>query len=134
MTMIEVSQLTKRFGQFVALDDLSFSVDTGEALAFWGANGAGKTTAVRCLLKLFPFVGTITVGGLDVRRMTLQEITFIGTYTYTPADFVDTAQAIFDGRLGALDWMDVRPLSDGFAAFQDIRAGKVAAPKIILKP
>lgn len=73
-------------------------------------------------------------GGLDVRRMTLQEITFIGTYTYTPADFVDTAQAIFDGRLGALDWMDIRPLSDGFTAFQDIRAGKVAAPKIILKP
>ena len=73
-------------------------------------------------------------GGLDVRRMTLQEVTFIGTYTYTPADFRDTAQAIFNGRLGALDWMEVRPLSDGLAAFRDIRAGKVAAPKIILRP
>ncbi len=73
-------------------------------------------------------------GGLDVRRMTLQEITFIGTYTYTLADFRDTAQAIFDGRLGALDWMEVRPLSDGLSAFRDIRAGKVAAPKIILRP
>jgi threonine dehydrogenase-like Zn-dependent dehydrogenase len=73
-------------------------------------------------------------GGLDVRRLTLQEITFIGTYTYTPADFRETAQAIFDGRLGALDWMEVRPLSDGLSAFEDIRAGKVAAPKIILRP
>lgn len=73
-------------------------------------------------------------GGLDVRRMTLQEITFIGTYTYTARDFRDTAAAIFDGRLGALDWPETRPLSDGARAFADIRAGTVAAPKIILKP
>ena len=73
-------------------------------------------------------------GGLDVRRMTLQEITFIGTYAYSAEDFRDTAKAIFDGRLGALDWCDFRPLSDGFAAFQDLRAGNVAAPKIVLNP
>ncbi len=73
-------------------------------------------------------------GGLDVRRMTLQEITFIGTYTYTAQDFRDTAAAIFDGRLGALDWTEERPLADGQQAFADIRAGVVAAPKIILRP
>ncbi len=73
-------------------------------------------------------------GGLDVRRMTLQEVTFIGTYTYTAQDFRDTAQAMFDGRLGSLDWTETRPLSDGAQAFADIRAGRVAAPKIILKP
>ena len=73
-------------------------------------------------------------GGLDVRRMTLQEITFIGTYTYTAQDFRDTAAAIFDGRLGALDWTEQRPLSDGASAFSDIRAGRTAAPKIILNP
>jgi L-gulonate 5-dehydrogenase len=73
-------------------------------------------------------------GGLDIRRMTLQEITFVGTYTYTAQDFRDTAQAIFDGRLGALDWTETRPLSDGFAAFQDLRRGQVAAPKIVLTP
>jgi L-iditol 2-dehydrogenase len=72
--------------------------------------------------------------GLDVRRMTLQEITFVGTYTYTTDDFRQTAKAIFDGRMGALDWMDIRPLSDGARAFDDIRNGRVAAPKIILKP
>lgn len=73
-------------------------------------------------------------GGLDVRRLTLQEITFIGTYTYTPQDFRDTAQAIFEGRLGKLDWSETRALADGQVAFDDLRAGKVAAPKIILDP
>jgi len=73
-------------------------------------------------------------GGLDIRRMTLQEIAFIGTYTYTAQDFHDTAAAIFDGRLGPLDWIEERPLSDGAAAFRDLRAGSVAAPKIMLRP
>lgn len=73
-------------------------------------------------------------GGVDIRRATLQELTFIGVYTYTQQDFRDTAQAIFDGQLGALDWPEIRSLSDGAAAFQDIKAGAAAAPKIILKP
>ncbi|MEJ8472751.1 zinc-dependent alcohol dehydrogenase [Roseibium algae] len=73
-------------------------------------------------------------GGLDIRRMTLQEITFIGTYTYTDQDFRDTAEAIFSGRLGSLDWVEIWPLSDGLSAFADLRAGRVAAPKILLKP
>ncbi len=73
-------------------------------------------------------------GGLDVRRMTLQEITFIGTYTYTAEDFRQTATAIFDGRLGPLDWFETRSLSDGAQAFADIRSGTVPNPKIILTP
>ena len=73
-------------------------------------------------------------GGLDVRRMTLQEITFIGTYTYDAADFRDTAQAIFEGRFGDLDWAESRALADGMSAFSDIRNNRTAAPKIILKP
>jgi L-gulonate 5-dehydrogenase len=72
--------------------------------------------------------------GLDVRRITLQEITFIGTYTYTAQDFRDTAQAIFEGRLGALNWFEQRPLSQGAQVFKDLRAGRVAAPKIVLNP
>ena len=72
--------------------------------------------------------------GLDIRRMTLQEITFIGAYTYTPQDFRDTAAAIFDGRLGSLDWMEARPLTQGATAFYDILDGRASAPKIILKP
>ena len=73
-------------------------------------------------------------GGLDIRRMTLQEITFIGTYTYTAQDFRDTCTAMFDGRLGPLDWTDERALDAGAQAFVDIRTGMTAAPKIVLKP
>lgn len=73
-------------------------------------------------------------GGLDIRRMTLQEITFVGTYTYTAQDFRDTAQALFDGRLGALDWIENAPLSDGSEAFHMLRSGQKAAPKIVLHP
>ncbi|MEQ9038320.1 MAG: alcohol dehydrogenase catalytic domain-containing protein [Silicimonas sp.] len=73
-------------------------------------------------------------GGLDVRRMTLQEITFTGTYAYTAKDFRDTAHAIFDGRLGGLDWIEMRPLAEGAAAFAELRGGQVAAPKIVLRP
>lgn len=74
------------------------------------------------------------LGGLDIRRMTLQEIGFVGTYTYTAQDFRDTAQALYDGRLGPLDWMDHRPLKDGAQAFVDLKNGKVSAPKIVLDP
>jgi len=72
--------------------------------------------------------------GLDIRRITLQEITVTGTYTYTAQDFRDTCAAMFSGRLGSLDWTEARPLAEGARAFADIRNGRVAAPKIILKP
>jgi threonine dehydrogenase-like Zn-dependent dehydrogenase len=73
-------------------------------------------------------------GGLDVRRMTLQEVTFIGSYCYTVTDFADTFAAMIAGRLGTLDWFETRPLADGPQAFADIRAGRNAAPKIVLQP
>jgi len=73
-------------------------------------------------------------GGLDVRRMTLQEVTFIGTYCYTSTDFRETFDAMVAGRLGTLDWYETRPLSAGAAAFADIRAGRNAEPKIVLLP
>lgn len=73
-------------------------------------------------------------GGLDIRRLTLQEITFIGTYTYTPDDFRETTTAMFGGLLGKLDWAEARSLVDGVGAFADIRSGRAAAPKIILTP
>lgn len=72
--------------------------------------------------------------GLDIRRATLQELTFIGTYTYTAQDFRDTADAIFEGRLGALDWAEAVPMSKASGLFQRIAAGEVATPKVTLMP
>lgn len=73
-------------------------------------------------------------GGLDVRRMTLQEISFVGTYTYTAQEFRDVVKAISLGQLGKLEWMEQRSLADGALAFVEIHAGGVAAPKIMLRP
>jgi ABC-type multidrug transport system ATPase subunit len=66
--MIVVERLTKSFGRFRAVDDVSLRVHRGEAVALWGANGAGKTSIIRCLLGLLRYRGRITVVGLDMRR------------------------------------------------------------------
>lgn len=66
--MISVERVTKRFGKVRALDDLSFKVEAGEAVALWGVNGAGKTTIIRCVLGVIQFAGSVAVGGHDVRR------------------------------------------------------------------
>ena len=64
---IDVRGLTRRFGQFVAVDNLSFAVVPGEILGFLGANGAGKSTTIRMLCGLLrPTAGTALVGGIDV--------------------------------------------------------------------
>ena len=65
--IIQVKGLTKRFGNFTAVDHISFEVYRGEIFGFLGANGAGKTTAMRMLCGLsFPTEGTGTVAGFDV--------------------------------------------------------------------
>jgi len=66
--MITVTNLTKKFGRLTAVDNLSFTVNAGEAVSFWGANGAGKTTVLRCLLNLMPFDGRITINGQDITK------------------------------------------------------------------
>lgn len=67
--VISVKDLTKRFGDFVAVDHISFSVQAGEIFGFLGANGAGKTTAMRMLCGLlFPSSGEARVAGYDVYR------------------------------------------------------------------
>jgi drug efflux transport system ATP-binding protein len=64
---IEVRGLSRRFGQFVAVDDLSFDVARGEIFGFLGSNGAGKSTTIRMLCGLLrPSSGTALVGGIDV--------------------------------------------------------------------
>ncbi len=67
--IINVDQLTKKFGSFIANDKLTFHVNKGEIFGFLGANGAGKTTAIRILCGLLlPTSGKIEVAGYDVYR------------------------------------------------------------------
>ncbi|MBL7850459.1 MAG: ABC transporter ATP-binding protein [Cyclobacteriaceae bacterium] len=64
---ISARQLTKRFGDFTAVDAITFDVKRGEIFGFLGANGAGKTTAMRMLCGLsFPTSGTATIAGFDL--------------------------------------------------------------------
>jgi ABC-2 type transport system ATP-binding protein len=66
---IDVRDLTRRFGQFVAVDSVSFEVRRGEVFGFLGSNGAGKSTTIRMLCGLLkPTSGTALVGGVDVTR------------------------------------------------------------------
>ena len=66
-TVITTNKLTKRFGDFVAVDEITFDVKKGEIFGFLGANGAGKTTAMRMLCGLsHPTSGKATVAGFDV--------------------------------------------------------------------
>ncbi|MBA2259272.1 MAG: ABC transporter ATP-binding protein [Acidobacteria bacterium] len=69
MNAIEVTGLTRRFGSFTAVDQVSFDVKKGEIFGFLGSNGAGKSTTIRMLCGLLrPTSGTATVGGIDVTR------------------------------------------------------------------
>lgn len=70
---IVARDLTRRFGQFTAVDSISFEVGSGEVFGFLGANGAGKTTAIRMLTGLLaPTAGDARVAGLDLRTQTEQ--------------------------------------------------------------
>lgn len=72
-TAIQVENLTRKFGDFTAVDNISFEVDKGEIFGFLGANGAGKTTAIKMLTGLLtPTSGNALVAGNDVYSKTEQ--------------------------------------------------------------
>jgi 2-desacetyl-2-hydroxyethyl bacteriochlorophyllide A dehydrogenase len=102
------------------------------------AVGAAATRAASCRM-VRPGGVIVHVGllpgheGLDLRKLTLQEITLTGSYCYTPQDFLQTVAALAAERLGDLAWFEQRALADGAGAFRDIDAGHVSAAKILLR-
>ncbi len=77
--MITVSNLTRSFGTFTAVDDLSFHLDKGEVAGFLGVNGAGKTTTMRMLTGFLPATrGSVQIAGFDVMRQSLEARKHIG--------------------------------------------------------
>ena len=65
--MIAVSEFTKRYGDFTAVSELSFSVQPGEVMGLVGPNGAGKTTTLRCASGIIPpTLGRVNIGGIDL--------------------------------------------------------------------
>ncbi|NGZ01811.1 MAG: ABC transporter ATP-binding protein [Nitrospira sp. WS238] len=86
--VLKVSKLTKRFGSFTAVDDVSFEIRPGEILGLLGPNGAGKTTTIQMLLGVVtPTSGLIEAFGLDLsthREAVLQQVNFSSTYIAMP--------------------------------------------------
>ncbi len=77
--MIEVSHLSRRFGSFVAVDDLSFTVRPGEVLGFLGPNGAGKSTTMKMIAGFIaPSAGSVRIFGRDVQQQTQDARRLIG--------------------------------------------------------
>lgn len=70
--------------------------------------------------------------GVDVRRMTLSEIAFVGSYCYSMIDFRETVDLLASGRLGPLNWVETRKMFDGAAAFADLDRGRADAAKLVL--
>ena len=77
--MIEIIQLTKKFEQFAAIDNLSFNVEEGEVLGFLGPNGAGKSTTMKVITGfLSPSEGSVTVDGYDITKNPIEAKALIG--------------------------------------------------------
>jgi ABC-2 type transport system ATP-binding protein len=101
--MIQINNLTKRFGQNIALDDVSFEVTPGTVFALLGENGAGKTTAIKIMLGLLePDAGQATVLGFDARKEDLKIRQNVGYVPEQPALY---------------EWMSVEEIGRFIAAF-----------------
>src|SRR5260221_45852 len=96
--MIEVTNLTKRYGRQTAVDGISFRVEKGEIMGFLGPNGAGKTTTMRILTcYLPPTDGTARVAGYDVFRTPIEVKKRVGYIPETPPLYPDmTIQEFLD--------------------------------------
>ncbi len=83
--MISVNNFSKKYGDFLAVDDISFEVQKGEIFGFVGKNGAGKSTTIRAMLNMiFPTSGTLNISGLDCVSETKQLKQIV---SYMPSEF-----------------------------------------------
>ncbi|MGH9357337.1 MAG: ABC transporter ATP-binding protein [Terriglobia bacterium] len=110
--MIEVQQLTKRYGPTLAVSGVSFEVRKGEVLGFLGPNGAGKTTTMRVITGyLPPTSGSVTVAGCDVVEQSIEARRHIGYLPETPPVYTDmrvSEYLAFVGRIKGVPRRELR--------------------------
>jgi 2-desacetyl-2-hydroxyethyl bacteriochlorophyllide A dehydrogenase len=130
-------ELVAQHCDFQLLDPLTEQVDAQRFDCVFDAVGGGVTREQSIIAVrsggVIVHIGLMdNKGSMDVRSMTLREITFIGTYTYTPVDLRATLHKLNSGALGNLGWIEQRPLSGGAQAFIELLNGSCPAPKIVL--
>ncbi len=110
---IVVSSLTKKFGDFVAVNSVSFQVHQGEIFGFLGANGAGKSTTIRMLCGLLsPTSGNASVGGYDIAKqpeMVKSRIGYMSQKFSLYMDLTAEENIRFFGGVYGLGWSQLRP-------------------------
>ncbi len=152
--IVEVRNLTKRFGDFTAVDNISFDINEGEILGLLGPNGAGKTTTIHMLLGLItPSSGNIKMFGLDLaqhRETILQQVNFSSTYISMPFSLtveenlkviarlysLQNIQQRIDDIVGKLEMGDIqhkltRKLSSGQMSRLTLAKALMTEPKVL---
>ena len=118
--MIECNGLTKRFGHFTAVDDVSLSVTRGSIFGFLGPNGSGKSTVIRMLCGILePTEGTARIGGLDVRKESeaIKEMIGYMSQKFSLYDELTVDEnLIFSGKLYGLRNRDLKRRRDELIA------------------
>src|SRR5450759_3255282 len=111
--IIELNNLTRRYGKLDAVNGLSLKVRAGRCYGFFGRNGAGKTTTIKCLLNLLrPDSGTVRVFGLDPRK---DEVAVKSRLAYVP------------DMVAFYPWMTVRDTLEYLASFRKHWNGDIEA-------
>src|SRR5438309_1880621 len=105
--MLEVQGLAKRYGDVLALKDLSVSVDEGQCLVLLGRNGAGKTTALRCMAGvLVPTSGVVKVDGIDAADDPAAVRARVGLMPEVPGLYERMTVRAYLAYFGAIDDVD----------------------------
>jgi ABC-2 type transport system ATP-binding protein len=155
--MLEIRNLSKKFGAFTAVDRVSFEVAPGEVLGFLGPNGAGKSTTMKMITGfLAPTAGTAIVAGFDIRRQPLEAKRRIGYLPegapaypdMTPAGFLDFVaavrglrgaearrridEAVAHASLGEVMYQPIETLSKGFKRRVGIAQAILHDPEILV--
>ena len=110
--MIEVSEITKYYGDFPAVTNLSFKVDQGEILGFLGPNGAGKSTTMKMLTGFMPPTdGTIQIAGFDIVEQSINARKHIGYLPETVPLYLDMTVSEYLSFMGTIRGLDSKKVA-----------------------